>query len=155
MKAIEGKIAKILNAREVVINRGSLQGVEVGMIFKILDLEEINILDPDTKQNLGSVERTKVKVKVDLVKKNMCVAKTYRKETVNIGGHASGLLAFAEQADAVRSVLMPPQWVDRYETLRLPKNFEKLEESDSIVNIGDIVISTSGEEDAASPNSNI
>ena len=147
MTVIRGKVAKILNSRELVMNVGNTDGVKVGMVFRVLDIEEDDIVDPDSGVNLGSLERTKVKVKIDLVKKRMSIAKTYQKKTVNIGGSAVGMVAFAERIVNISDQLTPPQWVDKYETLKLPDDFEPLDESDSIVNIGDIVISTIEEDD--------
>ena len=148
MKSLEGKVAKILNSRELVINIGKSAGVEVGMVFKVLDQEEINIRDPVTGENLGSLERTKAKVKVDFVKDNMSVAKTFRKETINVGGSATGLLAAAHSFSNIAEQLVPPKWIDKYETLRLPEDFEPLDETDSIVSVGDIVVLTAEEEDS-------
>ena len=33
---IRGKIARVLNSREVAINKGADDGVKIGMVFKIL-----------------------------------------------------------------------------------------------------------------------
>ena len=44
---IRGKVARILNSREMVINVGSDSGVAVGMRFEVMDAKGEDILDPD------------------------------------------------------------------------------------------------------------
>lgn len=73
---IRGKVAKILSGRELVINRGSKQGVTAGMKFQIIE-PEIPIQDPDSKKSLGVIQREKIKVKVVDVFDEFCIAQTY------------------------------------------------------------------------------
>lgn len=75
---IEGKVASILTARELVINKGSEDGVEVGMRFAVLNRKGNEILDPDTNEALGSVELPKTFVKVISVEPRLAIAKTFR-----------------------------------------------------------------------------
>ena len=49
------------------INKGSDDGVEIGMIFKILSTKGSEIEDPDTGEPLGSVDLVKTSVKVTVV----------------------------------------------------------------------------------------
>ena len=76
IEPLEGKIAQILNDRELVINRGSKDGVESGMKFKIV--ENLIILDPDTDAQLGSIERENIRVKVIDVQPAFSIAHTYQ-----------------------------------------------------------------------------
>ena len=73
---VEGKVATILNTRELTINRGSLDGVDVGMRFKIVD-ENAAVIDPDTKEELGTIAREKIRVKVVDVQPRFSIASTY------------------------------------------------------------------------------
>ena len=73
---IEGKVATILNVRELTINRGSQDGVEVGMRFKIVD-ENAAVIDPDTKEELGTISREKIRVKIVYVQPRFSIARTY------------------------------------------------------------------------------
>ena len=75
-RAIEGKVARLLNSRELIINRGSEDGVEDGMRFEIID-EFDEIRDPDTKEILGGIKRVKVRVKVSDVQERLAIARTY------------------------------------------------------------------------------
>jgi hypothetical protein len=79
---IEGLVARILNDRELVINRGSSHGVEVGMRFAVLAEEGLAITDPETGDLLDDVERPKTLVKVTQVRPKLAVAATYRTKTV-------------------------------------------------------------------------
>ncbi|OHB95759.1 MAG: hypothetical protein A3I59_07065 [Planctomycetes bacterium RIFCSPLOWO2_02_FULL_50_16] len=59
MPPIEGKIARILDEYNVVINVGRSQGVGEGMPFVIFTAGEDEVRDPDTGAGLGKLERVK------------------------------------------------------------------------------------------------
>lgn len=140
---LKGKVAKILNSRELVINVGLVQGVQLGMIFEVLDPKGENIVDPDSGEVLGSIDRPKVKVKVTKVFEKLSVASTYGSKQVNVGGTglgSIGLRGFAQE-------LMPPKWVTKYETLKTTeKTWEDVDEKDCFVKIGDPVRQVPSEE---------
>lgn len=137
---VSGKVAKILNSREIVINKGSNHGVEEGMYFKVLEPKGEDIKDPDTGETLGSVNRPKVQVKVKEVKEKLSVAMTYKKKKVNVGG--SGL-----NVGKLGEALAPPVWKEEYETLKAEeKAWDNLDEEESVVKIGDPVVELSEEE---------
>ena len=75
---IRGKVARVLNSREIAINLGWDDGVEAGMYFNVLDQKSEDVTDPDTGKLLGSVERPKVGVKVIDVQEKLSVAATYK-----------------------------------------------------------------------------
>jgi hypothetical protein len=135
-EALSGKVAKILNSRELVINIGSNRGVTVGMFFEVLDPKGEDIVDPDSGETLGSVDRPKVKVKITRVLDKMSVASTYQSTRINVGGSglgSLGLQGFAQE-------LMPPKWVNKYETLKTTeKTWEDVDEKDCYVKVGDPV----------------
>ena len=106
-KPIRGKVARVLNNREIAINRGSNDGVELGMKFNILAPETYEIRDPDTGELLGHIDRPKAPVKVTMVYDKIAVATTFRSRTVNVGGNGIGM-----------GVFVPPKWRKRYETFR-------------------------------------
>ena len=126
---IHGKIAKIINSREVALNVGAEQGVKPGMRFAIFDSRENQILDPDTGDLLGSVNTPKVQVKVSDVWGFVSLASTYRTKRVDI---------------SKRALFQRPQWERRYETLKTGGGFAKdtidLDPADSYVAIGDPVV---------------
>ena len=133
VEPIRGKIASVLNSREVALNKGLVDGVEVGMIFKILSPSGSAITDPDTGELLGSVELEKTSVKVILVQDRVSVASTYRTHKINVGG--SGSLLFASR------LFEPPKWETHFETLKTEEaTREELDEEDTYVKTGDPVV---------------
>ena len=142
-KPIRGKVARVLNAREIAINRGTANGVTVGMYFDVKDPKEEDIKDPDTGEVLGSIERPKVRVQVTHVQEKLSVAATYRSKRVNLGGSVH-LGAAALSLGPFARALMPSGWITKYETLKKTETprakFDDLEEEDSFVNTGDLVV---------------
>jgi len=131
---IKAKVARILNSQEIAITAGSDQGVRIGMLFNVLDPKGEDIIDPDTGIVLGSLERSKVRVKIIQVQEKMSVGSTYRKKRINIGGLGLGIGSLSQS-------FMPPKWVEEYETLKTKeKTWEDLSESESYVKTGDPVV---------------
>ena len=130
---IEGAVAKILTARELVINRGSEDGVKVRMKFQVLDLKAENIKDPETGEVLGSIDRPKVEVEVTRVADHLAIARTFHERRVNIGGMGVGVSALMRQFE-------PPKYETHYETLKTNEaTWEDIDESKSFVKTGDPV----------------
>ena len=73
--AVEGKVAKILGNREIVINRGRNDGVRPGLTFEVFAAEGEEVWDPDTGETLGTVEDVKAKAEVTEVKERLAVAR--------------------------------------------------------------------------------
>ena len=139
---LRGKVARILDSRNLVINIGSQQGVIIGMYFDVMDPKGEDIRDPNTNEILGSIERPKVRIRIINVQDKLSVASTYKKKKVNIGGKGVAInLGFAEY-------LMPPKWVTKYETLKTDeKTWEDLNEEESRVKSGDPVSQVTTEVD--------
>jgi hypothetical protein len=130
---IEGAVAKILTARELVINRGSKDGVRKGMRFQVLDPKAENVEDPESGEILGSIERPKVDVQVTMVEEHIAIAKTFHARRVNVGGMGLGLSGLARQFE-------PPRYEKRYDTFKTDETtWEDLDESESFVKVGDPV----------------
>ena len=137
---IRGKIAKIINSRDLAINIGSEQGVEVNMLFDVLTPRGYDIADPDTGEILGSLDVPKTRVKIKRVYPKLSVASTYRSTRVNVGGSGLGF--------TYSSLFQPPKWVNQYETLKTnDTTWEGLEEVDSYVATGDPVVQVLSEDD--------
>lgn len=142
---IRGKVARILDSRNLAINVGSTDGVVVGMYFDVLDPKGEDIKDPDTDEVLGSVERPKVRVQVVKVQERLSVASTYKKREVNVGGRGAGLPGLS---GGFAELFMPPKYVTKYETLKTTeRTWEDLDESESYVKIGDPVVQVVAEVD--------
>ncbi len=135
---LEGLVADILNEREVVINIGSKRGVEPGMKFAILSPQPHVIVDPESKEKLGEVDRPKVRLKASEVHEKFSVLRTYETYTVNVGGVGPDFLG----PSSVLSIFTPPKWVTKVKTLRIDQSDlpGELSPSDSIVRVNDRVL---------------
>lgn len=128
---IEGKVAAILNERELVINKGSVDSVVEDMAFEVLESIS-DVQDPDTGENIGSLERPKIKIKIVETQPKMSVGRTYETYQINVGGK----MKFTGWPLA----LIPEKWVTKVKTLRTDEaTFGELEEAGSIVRVGDKV----------------
>lgn len=135
---IRGKVARVLNSREIVITAGANSGVVVGMYFDVMDQKGDDITDPDTGEVLGSVERPKVRVQATQVQDRISVASTFKRKKINVGGVGG---SFLSEINAVSRALMPPKYVTKYETLKTDeKTWEDLNEEQSYVKTGDPVV---------------
>ena len=70
--AIEGRVARILNDRSIVINRGSGGGVREGMRFVVFT-ELDDVADPESGESLGRLELVKARVVASHVQEKMTV----------------------------------------------------------------------------------
>ena len=142
---IKAKIAKILNAREVVISAGQKEGVRKGMYFDVLDKKGEDITDPETGEVLGSLERRKVRLKIVKVHDKLSIASTFKSIKINVGGQGADPFA---QIGPIARALMPPNWVTKYQTIRSDEApWEDLDEDESFVNVGDPVVQVDGRVD--------
>jgi hypothetical protein len=131
---ITGKVARVLNTRELVINRGSAHGVKRGTVFEVLDPDGSDIPDPDSGEIIGSVFRPKVRVRVTDVQPELAVASTYRTRRMNVGG------AGALGAPDLSTLFRPPKWVEVPETFKAEDvAWEKIPAEKSFVKVGDPV----------------
>lgn len=143
---IRGKVARVLNEREIAINIGTVHGVDVGMYFDVMDAQGENIKDPDTDEVLGSIERPRVRVRITHVQDKLAVAATYTSKQINIGGVA---LYPALGYGPIARALMPPNWVTKYESLKKSSNTpDMLDEDNSSVKTGDPVVQVLGVDEA-------
>ena len=95
----EGRVARILNERELVINLGTEQGIQDGMKFSVLE-ETGNILAPETRESLGSLTREKIRVKIVDVRPKLSVGRTYETISARAPGSFLGLL----QTSTIRKI---------------------------------------------------
>ena len=139
MSRIKGKVAKVLTERDLVINKGDADGVEVGMRFKVLNKNGTDIRDPDNPSHIiGTVEMTKVVVKVVSVQEHLAVARTFKSIDVPPSG------ALGNVAATYGSVFgtLGSTGGRRVETLRSSEKTaaQEMDEKDSYIRIGDPVV---------------
>jgi len=70
------KVVAILGSTQVVINRGSDDGVKVGARYVVYSLGS-EVFDPDTKESLGQIELVKGKGEVIHTQARMATLETY------------------------------------------------------------------------------
>ncbi len=135
--AIKGKVAGIINERDLIINRGSEAGVTEGMKFKVT--EPLQVKDPETGETLETFDREKIRVEIVEVKLKYAVGKTYQTYVVNVGGVGFGS---GDLTAGLRRLLEPRQEVTRVRTLRADQttNLEPMVEASSFVKVGDSVV---------------
>jgi hypothetical protein len=133
---IEAKVARVLSLRDLALNKGEGDGVEVGMRFAVLNRNGADIVDPDTGEDLGSVELPKTFVKVVQVMPHACVARTFRTWRTT-GGPLWALTGGMSARPETRT-----------ETLRTDERraVDEFDESDSYVKVGDIAVQVIGDE---------
>ena len=131
--AIEGKVAKILDARELIVNRGSMAGVQPEMRFKVLE-EQVNVIDPDNEGFLGTLEREKVRIKITEVHPMFSVGRTYETYETTVGYIGPPIFG------AIGS----PRRVTKVRTLKTQGDLANSDESVAAVVTGDKVIQLEG-----------
>ncbi len=129
---IEAKVAALLSAQDLAINKGSDDGVHVGMRFAILNEKGADIKDPDTGNPLGSVELAKTLVKIVSVEPKLSVGRTFRTVTGTSFARMAGLIGGVDKVETLRS-----------DASRLQ---DELHEADSYIKIGDVAKQYKGEE---------
>ena len=72
---IKGKIVKILSETDVILDVGEKDVVTEDMEFVIYNESE-DILDPETQENLGTLETVKGRLRITHVMERMCRATT-------------------------------------------------------------------------------
>jgi hypothetical protein len=77
------KVAGVLSDTKLVINKGEKDGIKKGFVFKIFSSSDINIIDPDTNNNLGKLNDSKATVKVINVKENFSVCESFVRNDSN------------------------------------------------------------------------
>ncbi|MGI8650821.1 MAG: hypothetical protein ACR2KW_10665 [Rubrobacter sp.] len=96
---VQGKVAKILQSNEIVINRGRLDRVRPGMTFEIFSEGGEEVWDPDTGETLGTVEEIKAHAEVTEVKDRLSVAKLRLNQQNPLG--AAGLGDMQDQMQRI------------------------------------------------------
>lgn len=132
MNQIQGKVALVLTDRQLVINRGQNDGVEIGMQFAIMGNHQGEVRDPDSGETLGTVEVIKTIVKIVEVEERISLGKTFR--TIKEGGGAFAMSSEISRAFTPSSV--------RVETLDQEGRFSEKEitPDKSYVKVGDLAL---------------
>lgn len=128
---INGRVVRILDRQTLVLNVGTNQGVERGMVFGIYTPRD-NIVDPETNAVLGEYRRLKARVEVRSVYPGFCVAAPPL---------ASRVVADEHTSPAARGLYGGILGIGKTETYRpnLPVDSSDIEElpTGTVVRVGD------------------
>ena len=72
---VTGKVAKLITANELVLNKGSSSGIKAGWKVWIFDESVSDIKDPDTGEDLGQLPRYSVQLDVVTVGERASIAR--------------------------------------------------------------------------------
>lgn len=102
-KQIEGKITKILDEYNVVINKGRNDGIKERMPFVIFSISSDEIKDPDTQESLGKLELVKGYITALHVQERLtiCVAEKSRESREDDKGTGVQTLSGAMMAECM------------------------------------------------------
>jgi len=132
-----GRVAQILNARELVINIGSENGVKPKMKFAILAEKPLEVRDPDTGDVLDVIDREKVRVEASEVRPKITICRTYRVKRIGGGAlHASSIPSLVSVASLFEPAREIPETLEAKDSSLPPP----LSPEDSYVKIKDRVI---------------
>ncbi len=135
---LKGRVAQILNERELVINLGREKGVKPSMIFAVMaEQNPVEIRDPESGEVLDIIDREKVRVEATEVRDKISICKTYRVRKTEIN--------WFDQAFPIRNLPGWPYSPYEYheaETLRSDEgsSISTLAPEASYVKIGDRVV---------------
>jgi hypothetical protein len=137
-EVIEGRVAQILNARELVINIGARHGVKRGMRFAVLSEKPMEIHDPETDEVLDIVDREKVRVEAAEVRDRITICRTYKTRLVSGGG---ALWTSISASMRLQQMYEPPQSVVESLSVEDSQFPKPLDPEDSYVKANDRVVS--------------
>lgn len=95
---MEMKIVKIINSKQIIVNAGSEAGLKTGDKLEIIDkFGSDPVIDPDTGENLGTLDIPKGTVYVSRLYPRMAIAET---KSITPYTHANAYLpVLGRQAD--------------------------------------------------------
>lgn len=134
-KKLEGLVAGILNARELVINLGQAHGVTLGMKFAVLAESPLEIRDPNSGEVLDTIDREKVRVESSEIREKITVCRTYRVRKISGGPFGETLSGLGSIADIMR----PPREVQETLSIHDSSMPPPLSEDESYVKVKDRV----------------
>lgn len=135
-KRLEGHVAAILNARELVINIGRVHGVHSGMKFAVLAESPLEVHDPVFGELLDVIDREKVRVEASEVRDRIAICRTYRVTQIPGGALAKQLLGLG----AIGEQLRTPREVKETLAIEDASMPPPLSEEESYVKVKDRVI---------------
>lgn len=88
---IFGHVAQIISDDELVLNVGYDRGVRPEHVFEVIDPNTLDVKDPKTGANLGSIKRVKARIKVYEVAEHVSLARSTVPSSTGIEALSVGL----------------------------------------------------------------
>lgn len=89
--SIRGSVAQLVTIEELVINRGTRDGVIRDMIFDVLDPLTQDVKDPDSGEILGSIDRILARVRITEVEERISVGQLVSRRPLGLSETARAL----------------------------------------------------------------
>ena len=131
-----GRVASILNAKELVINIGASKGVISGMRFAVMAEAPMSVIDPETGEILDMIDREKVRVEAIEVREKISICRTFRKREIPAGPlYTTSLLP-----NGLANLSAPPKTIEEDLKVQNDSLPPPLSPEDSYVKVNDRVI---------------
>lgn len=132
------KIAKIIDTQSIVINAGINENIKIGDEFQIIGSKGAKVTDPDTGNELGTLDAIKGRVVITQVYAKMAIAesKTYRKKPANLLGISGDP---NDQTSAMMEKIFYGPEVHRELNVDMNEITGGYEENNDPIRVGDIV----------------
>lgn len=69
---VKYKVVKIINEYRIVVNAGAKDGIKSGDILEVFVVGQM-VNDPDTNEELGTLDFIKAEIEIETVYPNMCI----------------------------------------------------------------------------------
>jgi hypothetical protein len=110
--ALTGHVARLISDSELLINKGRRDGVSVGDVFAVIDDRTTNVKDPITGEDLGSLRRDKVKIKILEVDERLSLGQAMRGGSMfSVGSVLSG----TNPRPTLATTYLTPTWPEGVE----------------------------------------
>lgn len=128
------KVVKIINSKQIVINAGTDDGVTEGQLFRIVspDKNAESVIDPDTGENLGTLNLVKAKVVITTAYSKMSIVEAPERK---ISGYS-----MINPADTIIKNLTGERYIRPDLNIDPTEITGGLPNSDKTIKIGDLAI---------------
>lgn len=88
------KVIKIVDEYRIVVNAGEKDLIEKGEELEVYEIGE-PIIDPQTNEDLGTLDIIKARIVVSIVYEKMCICKNIEKENIGLGNNLQAVFGYS------------------------------------------------------------